>query len=232
MAPVRLSLVQSVGIIVLAVLVFGWAELYLPLRESFRVDVLQLAGHLKQARSGIQQRLADIPKLRGEIEVSKVSVAELTGKFASAFSEELYLAINAAANRLYLRRGRKLIREAVISTGCDDTLKADGGKKWIFDTPRGIMTVWRKKTKPVWGKPDWAFLEAGETIPDFESPLRRKEGVLGEYLLDLGGGVAIHGTQATHLLGRSVTHGCIRVGKKDLKVLWDSVPVRTKVYIY
>ena len=42
----------------------------------------------------------------------------------------------------------------------------------------------------------------------------------------------IHGTLYERLLGRSVTHGCIRVGFEDLKVLFDSVQVRTKVFIF
>jgi lipoprotein-anchoring transpeptidase ErfK/SrfK len=29
-----------------------------------------------------------------------------------------------------------------------------------------------------------------------------------------------------------VTHGCIRVGSEDLKVLYDSVPIGTKVFIF
>ncbi len=227
----KLTWLQAGGVIILAVLAFGWAELYLPLGESFRVDVFELATRLRQARGDIAWLRGNNPRLRTEIDELSLAVAELGDKFASAFSDDLYLAINAAANRLYLRRGRKVIREAVISTGSDDTLK-QGGRKFIFDTPRGIMTVWRKKKDPVWIKPDWAFLEKGESIPDIESPLRRQDDVLGAYLLDLGGGVAIHGTQATYLLGRSVTHGCIRVGRDDLKVLWDSVPVKTKVYIY
>jgi L,D-transpeptidase YbiS len=94
------------------------------------------------------------------------------------------------------------------------------------------MTVIRKKKDPVWLKPDWAFLEKGEKVPPWNSPLRRQKGMLGDFMLDLGGGVMIHGTPQEHLLGRSVTHGCIRVGSGDLKVLYDSVPMGTKVYIY
>ena len=231
MAPVRLTPVQSAGIILLAALVIGWSELYLPAAESVRVDVIRLAGRLHGARAEIRRLRGDMPGLEIEIEALERVVAQLSDEFATAFTDDLYLAISTAANRLYLRRGRTVLREAVISTGSRDTLQ-QGDRKWIFDTPRGVMTVWRKKEKPVWVKPDWAFLEAGESIPPLDSPLRRQEGVLGDLLLDLGGGVAIHGTQATGFLGRSVTHGCIRVGAEDLKVIYDSVPVGTKVYIY
>ena len=60
----------------------------------------------------------------------------------------------------------------------------------------------------------------------------RERGVLGAFMFDLGGGVMIHGTPQENLLGRSVTHGCIRVGYDDLKVLYDSVQVGTKVFIF
>ena len=231
MASLRLSLIQSIGIIILALLALAWAELYLPVGESVQVDIIKLAGGMKLGRQVMEEHRADIPGIVEEIKRLEGAVSELSSKVASAFSEDLYIAISAAANRLYLRRGRKVIRDAMISTGSNDTLK-QGERKFIFDTPRGIMTVWRKKEMPVWIKPDWAFVEAGEPIPPFESPLRRQAGVLGDFLLDLGGGVAIHGTPYENLLGTSVTHGCIRAGKDDLKVLFDSVPVGTKVYIY
>jgi len=42
-------------------------------------------------------------------------------------------------------------------------------------------------------------------------------GVLGDYALGFGQGYFIHGTLYTRLLGRNVTHGCIRVADKDLE---------------
>ncbi len=227
----RSSLVRSIGVILLAALAFCWSELYLPLDESLQVDILKLADHLQESRRLIDEWRHGIPGLAIETELLGDAVAALTDRFESAFTDDLYLAINTETNLLYMRRGRRLIHEAVISTGRRDTLKHES-RKWIFDTPRGVLTVWRKKKDPVWIKPDWAFLEKGDSVPSFESPLRRQDNVLGAYLLDLGGGLAIHGTQAVRQLGRSVTHGCIRVGAKDLKVFYDSVPVGTKVYIY
>lgn len=221
----------SVGIIFLAVLVFAWAELYLPLRESVGVDLFRLAGRLARARAGIAEARAEIPRLTAEVERFSVEVAELGDRFASAFTDDLYVAVNTATNRLYMRRGREVLLEAQVSTGTGATLK-HGRRKWVFDTPRGMLRVLRKKDKPVWIKPDWAFLEEGKPIPPIDSPERRQEGVLGEYFIDLGGGLGIHGTPHENLLGRSVTHGCIRVGRYDLRVLYDSVPVGTRVYIY
>ena len=225
------SLVRSIGVFILAALAFGWAELYLPLRESLGVDILRLAGSLGENRAAIAAGREAIPRLTVEVERLAAAVGELGDRFASAFSDELYIAINAATNRLYLRRGQEVLREAPISTGTGSTLR-HGRSKWVFDTPRGMLTVWRKKADPVWVKPDWAFLEEGKPIPPMDSPERRQEGVLGSYFIDLGGGIGIHGTQQENLLGRSVTHGCIRVGREDLKVLYDSVPVGTRVYIY
>jgi L,D-transpeptidase ErfK/SrfK len=226
-----MSPVKSIGIIVLSAMVMLWSEIYLPIRESVSLDMFSLAFRMYKARAGTLQMRLEIPKLGPEIEALKGSVANLAEQFATAFTNELYIVVNPNGNRLSLRRGQKVVLEAAISTGKNDTLRFRS-QKWVFETPRGIMSVIRKKKDPIWIKPDWAFLEKGESIPPLSSPLRREKGVLGAFLLDLGGGVMIHGTPQENLLGRSVTHGCIRVGYDDLKVLYDSVQVGTKVFIF
>jgi len=226
-----LSPVKSIGIIVLSAMVIGWAEFYLPARESVGLDIFRLAFRMYRTRAGTMEMRAETPKLVPEIEDLTGSVKRLAEQFASAFSNDIYVVVNPNGNRLALRRGQKMLLEAVISTGKNDTLES-GGRKWVFQTPRGIMSVIRKKKDPIWIRPDWAFLEAGDTVPPANSPLRYEKGVLGAYMLDLGGGVMIHGTPLENLLGRSVTHGCIRVGSEDLKVLYDSVPVGAKVFIF
>jgi lipoprotein-anchoring transpeptidase ErfK/SrfK len=225
------SPVKSVGVVVLSLVVVVWSEVYFPVKESVGLDLFRLTSQLYQTRAGTQRMRLEMPKLGPEIEALKVSVQGLAEQFATAFSNELYIVVNPNGNRLSLRRGQKVLFEAAISTGRNDTLTYQS-RKWVFQTPRGIMSVIRKKKDPVWIKPDWAFLEKGESIPPLWSPKRREKGVLGAFLLDLGGGVMIHGTPQGNLLGRSVTHGCIRVGYDDLKVLFDSVPVGTRVFIF
>jgi len=228
---VRLSPLQSISLVLLAALVAGWSELYLPVRESMKVDVVRLALGMYRTRIETASLRRELPRLRGEIADLTAQLQDLSQRVASAFSNELYLVVNPATNRLAMRRGQEVLLEAAISTGSNDSLTRPG-RKWVFQTPRGVMSVLRKKKDPVWLKPDWAFLEKGEPVPPWNSPLRREKGVLGDFMLDLGGGVMIHGTPHENLLGRSVTHGCIRVGKDDLKVVYDSVPLGTKVYIY
>jgi L,D-transpeptidase YbiS len=226
-----LSPVKSIGIIVMSAMVLIWSEIYYPVKDSIGLDLLRLTYHLYKTRAGALAMRLETPKLGPEIDALNGAVEELAVQFATAFTNELYIVVNPNGNRLFLRRGQKVVLDAAISTGRNDTLKYLS-RKWVFQTPRGIMSVIRKKKDPVWLKPDWAFLEKGESIPPIHSPLRKEKGVLGAFMLDLGGGVMIHGTPQENLLGRSVTHGCVRVGYGDLKVLYDSVQVGTKVFIY
>ena len=226
-----MSPVKSIGIIVMSAMVMIWSEVYYPIKDSLGLDLLRLTYQLYKTRAGTLKMRLEMPRLGPEIEALNGSVKELAEQFATAFTNELYIVVNPNGNRLSLRRGQKVVLEAAISTGKNDTL-AYQSRKWVFQTPRGIMSVIRKKKDPVWLKPDWAFLEKGESIPPVHSPLRKQKGVLGAFMLDLGGGVMIHGTPQENLLGRSVTHGCIRVGHDDLKVLYDSVQVGTKVFIF
>ncbi|RJQ45947.1 MAG: L,D-transpeptidase [Nitrospiraceae bacterium] len=153
-------------------------------------------------------------------------------RLAALAPKSTYLVIDTAKNRLYVKKGEQTLKEVVVSTGSGSILKDPAGnRQWIFDTPRGEHSVQRKKTDPVWTKPDWAFIEEGESVPkSFKE--RVEEGVLGDYAFELGDGYMIHGTLYTRLLGRNVTHGCVRVGDKDLKELYDSIPIGTKVLIF
>lgn len=69
-------------------------------------------------------------------------------------------------------------------------------------------------------------------VPPFGTVNRRISGELGEYKLDLGAAILIHGTPHKSSIGTAATHGCVRVGDEDLAFLYRHVPVGTPVYIY
>ncbi len=143
-----------------------------------------------------------------------------------------YVVVDQTQNRLYIMNDDKIVRTAVCSAGSGMILKAAGSsKKWVFDTPRGVFKVRNKISNPIWKKPDWAFAEEGKTLPTNPED-RFESGTLGKYALYLEDGYMIHGTLYTRLLGRSVTHGCIRLGPEDLQAVWDAVPIGSSVYIF
>lgn len=55
---------------------------------------------------------------------------------------------------------------------------------------------------------------------------------MGKYALDLGDRVMIHGTNDPKSIGRRVSHGCVRLPKDMLALLWKEVPVGTEVFIF
>ena len=146
----------------------------------------------------------------------------------------LYIVIDTQTNRLQLRRGKDVVREAVCATGSGRILK---GKKrwyqWQFYTPKGRFSILRKEEDPLWIRPVWDFIENGEEIPIFAEDRRRfQRGVLGEYALYFASDYMIHGTLFEVNLGKSITHGCVRLGAEDLRYLYEQVDVGCPVYIY
>ncbi|MGD9547907.1 MAG: L,D-transpeptidase [Candidatus Krumholzibacteriia bacterium] len=144
----------------------------------------------------------------------------------------VYIIVDTVANRLQVRRGEEVIREAVCSTGTGSVLEDPGtGQRWIFETPRGVRTVIGKRKDPVWVRPDWSFIEEGSDLPrNFKDRVDRE--TLGDWALDLGDGYMIHGTLFQRYLGRNVTHGCIRLGDEDLAFVAAATPVGASVLLF
>lgn len=143
-----------------------------------------------------------------------------------------FLIVNTTDNTFRLYRNRKMIGNGLCSTGSRIHLEVDSTRSWLFETPRGVLSVRNKIVDPVWRKPDWAFIEEGIQPPPHDHPSRFEKGVLGDYALDLGNGYLIHGTLYQRLLGMPVTHGCIRLNDNDLKLVYQNMDIGSKVYIY
>jgi lipoprotein-anchoring transpeptidase ErfK/SrfK len=256
-----------------------------------------------------------VADLKGEASEREGRVGELRSQLASATVDldqppsdsAQTILISTAENRLWVRRGRQTVFEAVISTGKGTTLEIDG-RKMTFDTPTGRFKIRSKEENPVWVPPDWhyieearkkkldlvrarpgdvidaetgravtatgsgvwSFLSEGEkqprrvlkvkensivevepdgsekeveprefirtgkalVVPPVGFKQRRIEKTLGRYRLNLGDGYALHGTQATSQLGRSVSHGCVRLADDDLQRLYEMTKVGDEVIIY
>ena len=56
--------------------------------------------------------------------------------------------------------------------------------------------------------------------------------MLGTHRLKLGDGYALHGTDQPESIGKSVSHGCIRLRNEDIETLYQMVPLGTVVYVY
>jgi lipoprotein-anchoring transpeptidase ErfK/SrfK len=143
-----------------------------------------------------------------------------------------YIVIDRYANKLYYRTDDSIIIAADCSTGSGseltDTLT---GRHWIFETPGGVFVAESKLEGPWWRKPDWAFIEEGEPPPLTEEE-RMDPNTMGAYAIGFGNGYFVHGTLYERLLGVSVTHGCVRLGEKDLENLYGRVQYGTYIFVY
>jgi L,D-transpeptidase ErfK/SrfK len=189
-----------------------------------------LEGMLPQSRDHTAAGAQDLKQLSVRLQARE---RQLQARLKAAAPRGVYIVIDQTHNRLYLKKDDETLLEAVCSAGSGMVLKEGTGKKrqWVFDTPRGAFEVLSRRQNPVWAKPDWAFVEEGEPIP--KNPADRLEyGSLGEYALNFGNGYLIHGTLYERLLGRAVSHGCIRVGRDDLRRVWAATTLGTRIYIY
>ncbi len=69
-------------------------------------------------------------------------------------------------------------------------------------------------------------------IPPVGTRQRQFPDVLGTHRLNLGDGYALHGTQQVSQLGRSVSHGCVRLHNEDISTLYQMANVGDQVIIY
>jgi L,D-transpeptidase YbiS len=156
----------------------------------------------------------------------------LKARLAALAPEGTYAVVDTAGNTLTLRQGDRVLRTAVVSAGSGSVLRDPAGQRhWVFETPSGVRSVQSKIKHPVWVKPDWAFIEEGESAPVRYND-RLDPGAMGEYAIGLGNGYFIHGTLYTRLLGRNVTHGCVRVGDQDLKTIFQALSMGARVILF
>jgi L,D-transpeptidase ErfK/SrfK len=180
-----------------------------------------------------------VDELRAEVEILHQEQARLEEEnrgirkiLEEQEDGELYVVVDTESNRLTPRQREMVFHTAVVGTGSRQFIKAETGTNWFFETPMGSFTVLGKERNPVWIRPDWSYVEENMPIPPPRDPDRLVRDVLGKYALLLGNGYKIHGTKWTKLLGTHFTHGCVSLGAKDLEIVYKSVKIGTKVYLF
>jgi L,D-transpeptidase YbiS len=180
-----------------------------------------------------------LEELRGSVQALQQEAAQLEEEnkglrriLAEQEDEELYVVVDTEGNTLTLRQGNAVLHSAVCGTGSRQFIEAETGTNWFFETPMGSFTVLGKERNPVWIRPDWSYVEENMPVPAPNDSDRFVRGVMGKYALLLGNGYKIHGTKWTNLLGTHFTHGCVSLGDDDLEVVYKSVKIGTKIYLY
>ena len=190
----------------------------------------ETTGH--KERTVNNKELKQSAAYKKQIALLNKDIQRLSRKYNGYTSGQTYIVINTTDNRFSLYKNKKLVREGFCSSGSYTMLQSTSNKKWIFKTPKGKYNIQGKTTNPVWKKPDWAFVEEGLPIPSKDDFSRYEYGVLGDYAMSIGDGYMIHGTIYKRFLGMPVTHGCVRLNDEDLKVIYNSLSIGSKVYIF
>jgi hypothetical protein len=74
--------------------------------------------------------------------------------------DQPYLVVSTGERRLWYKKGDDVLFTTEVATGSGKSLvKESGGDVWLFETPRGRLSVIGKEESPVWSPPDWHYVE-------------------------------------------------------------------------
>jgi len=102
-----------------------------------------------------------------------------------------------------------------------------------WSTPEGVTKVTGKSKNPWWFPPASVrkeHKEAGDPLPSKVPP--GADNPLGDRLMTLGWpSYLIHGTNKPYGVGMRSSHGCMRFYPEDISLLYEQIPVGTKVTV-
>ncbi|NEO98106.1 MAG: L,D-transpeptidase [Symploca sp. SIO2E9] len=126
---------------------------------------------------------------------------------------EMHLVISLKKRRVYVYQDNKLQQSYPIAVG-----------KAGWETPQGSYQVMDMQPEPVWEHP-WT----GEIfLPGPKNPLGSRW--IG-FWTDGVNSIGFHGTPNEKLVGRAVSHGCIRMRNQDIVALYAQVSIGTPVTV-
>jgi lipoprotein-anchoring transpeptidase ErfK/SrfK len=126
---------------------------------------------------------------------------------------ETRLVLNLKKRRVFVYQGQKIIASYPV---------AIGRRGW--ETPTGQFRVIQMVRDPVWEHPF-----TGQLVPSGRNnPLGARW--IG-FWTDGQNFIGFHGTPQENLIGRAVSHGCVRMRDRDIKALFEKVQVGTTVTV-
>nr|WP_201327573.1 L,D-transpeptidase [Thermotomaculum hydrothermale] len=154
---------------------------------------------------------------------------------------DLWVLVKVNEQKLYLLQGKKVLKEYAVSTAKNGVGNVEGS----FCTPLGLHRICEKIGK---GLPLGAVLKGrkftGEIADIEKRPVSTGKDLITTRILWLEGleegknrgynekgrfvdtkkrYIYIHGTNEEGLIGKPVSHGCIRMKNKDILDLWEKI---------
>jgi lipoprotein-anchoring transpeptidase ErfK/SrfK len=124
-----------------------------------------------------------------------------------------HLILNLQERKVYAYQHSQLLKSFPV---------AIGKKGW--ETPKGSFKVLQLIENPQWQNPWNGKIHP----PGPNSPLGERW--IG-FWTDGKNFIGFHGTPGEHLIGQAVSHGCVRMRNKDIKELFDLVPMGIPVTV-
>lgn len=231
------------------------------LRQHMEKQLDQLKREMEQAESAVTQLESEVASTGGVIEdlhdtrlVITVSTAE-NQVYARRGGELVFEAVASTGNNQILREGgRTMVFRTPIGKfriKSKETEPVWVPPDWHYieqAREQGLGMVRLERGSSIGGlyvsgrdvyrdgvpvPPGTVIVSGGAVvIPPLGTRARQFPGVLGTHRLNLGDGYSLHGTQAVSLLGRNVSHGCVRLHNRDIARLFEIASVGDEVVIY
>ena len=179
---------------------------------------------------------AELNRIRVELskaDLTKTQLArELDGRMQyleSLEGAQFYISIDTRRQKLQLRLGRDVVREADVQVGEAKTITAKDGRTWTFVPLKGGFNVVGKEVGYAWRVPEWLYAMNGERIPADRSTV---ENGLGKYVIFLPDNYVIHSPPPAEGPLHGPKPGSFMVPEADLAAIWPRVTKETRVYIF
>lgn len=191
--------------------------------DDVLTERLRTPQEVNRLKEELAQRNLSKEQLARELEGQKQLLEGLN-------SDDFYLSVDTAAQKLRFHYGDAVLREAAVQVGPPAVIAGTGGRNWTFVPVKGAFEIEGKVADHSWTIPEWVYLMKKEPVPG-ERPT--VEAGLGKYVIQLPNGYVIHSPPAEESPLDGPKPGSIMVGSEsDLRAIWPRIHKGTKVYIY